>query len=1175
MKKKINVLIYLIIFMFSINVYANSITQYEVSSYSAYTNKYKEWLKLDDEQKEKVPEPSAYNIRYRVDKRVYKNSLSGLRDSVTIPSKYDLRDVTYTSPIKDQYDTNLCWAFSATSAFETNYYIQNNVEKIYEPLHISNALEYNFSDRVNPYGYHEINTGGNFYEAVDYWISGIGPVANFSGNGKDRLTASETLDNEVDVTLNTYYELPYFDLSEEDIADLPSFINLIKRNIMEHGEIVTATAAPQTDAAYYNSTYFSAYTDNYNDYYNNAHAMTIIGWDDSFPKENFNPGTTSGEKPSIDGAWLVRNSWGDDYCDDLNDTLASLKSYLERNNNRTYTMEEVREILVDEYDYTIDDENQLACYDNNHGIVYYSYQDYNINQSLDVIIDTSTIDYDYLYQYTPTGKNYIYTSGKGGVIVFDKSRENELLTEVGIDLAVTNNSEPVGYKIYVNPNNDDLSDDSFMLVQENDNAFEYYGYYTIKLDEPVLLTGEKYAIKVVLTNGNIYSHKNSNTSISKKSIQGVIAGQSYYIKYDNTLYDAALSNASLTIKGRTKKITPSDEIAVNTALVYQSGFSMKKNEEINLKSITSNIHNGEVLTYKVFNSTDDEVTSEFTLTDSIIVSNLVISNLKVKQNLEVDNYKIKTYYQNNQVDEDNIYLKQEILASDIVTTSTEALNNLLYSGHQGNIAFTVSTALINLDNLSIQILDSNSEDKTSLFTIETMKVNNQLSVSIDVSSLIPNDDYVINIIDGADSITKEVEFTILEFVGISSVVVKYNEQSLDNIILLNNDSLVITTSVIPTNATIGEINLSIEDDTIASIDNNTISSLKVGNTNLVINGYNYERKIPITVLAVPSITYGDLTEESTIGNLHIDAHYGGVFKKSITLNNYDSNYMNINFDNNSNKFNISLADSNSVINVNYNNGLESGNYNINNQIAVNDTKATTINSSFEITILDYVPVTSINMQDELGFEVGNYTKDNLNISIEPSNSTYNKYRCESLDESVVTTDQDCNINVLKRGNAYIKVISLDNEEIYKQVKIVVEYVDFDENLIVENDNIKKIEYNGLLLGFADLENIIKTNKVMNVYYNSTKETLIAAGENLKTGMYVTIGNLGYNIIIQGDINGDGEVSLKDLAQLRKHLAEVVGSIKTGPFLEACDMNYDGAVGLKDLTRLRGKLAGDN
>ena len=31
----------------------------------------------------------------------------------------------------------------------------------------------------------------------------------------------------------------------------------------------------------------------------------LVGWDDSFSKENFTAGT-----PNVDGAWLVRNSWG-------------------------------------------------------------------------------------------------------------------------------------------------------------------------------------------------------------------------------------------------------------------------------------------------------------------------------------------------------------------------------------------------------------------------------------------------------------------------------------------------------------------------------------------------------------------------------------------------------------------------------------------------------------------------------------------------------------------------------------------------------------------------------------------------------------------------------------------------------------------------------------------------
>ncbi len=34
--------------------------------------------------------------------------------------------------------------------------------------------------------------------------------------------------------------------------------------------------------------------------------MTIIGWDDNYPKENF----IEGHQPSENGAWLVKNSWG-------------------------------------------------------------------------------------------------------------------------------------------------------------------------------------------------------------------------------------------------------------------------------------------------------------------------------------------------------------------------------------------------------------------------------------------------------------------------------------------------------------------------------------------------------------------------------------------------------------------------------------------------------------------------------------------------------------------------------------------------------------------------------------------------------------------------------------------------------------------------------------------------
>ena len=41
-----------------------------------------------------------------------------------------------------------------------------------------------------------------------------------------------------------------------------------------------------------------------------GHVVAVIGWDDNFPKESFD--VAGREKTTINGAWLIRNSWGDD-----------------------------------------------------------------------------------------------------------------------------------------------------------------------------------------------------------------------------------------------------------------------------------------------------------------------------------------------------------------------------------------------------------------------------------------------------------------------------------------------------------------------------------------------------------------------------------------------------------------------------------------------------------------------------------------------------------------------------------------------------------------------------------------------------------------------------------------------------------------------------------------------
>lgn len=388
-----------------------------------------------------------------------------IASSDELPSSYSSVEEGVISPVKDQGENGTCWAFSSICNAESDRFLDQTEKK---GFFSSNNLDFSEA-HLAYYTYHPVEdplgliTGdSNIPVGSDYRQVGGNPFISMMSFSRWTGAADESV-------------FPYEKISEtepdsrsesdgtNDTAHLEnaylistSETSLAKQWILEYGSI--------SCGFYYDDSYRITKKDSddgktYTSYYcpkekNGNHGVAFVGWDDHYPRERFLPDDTTStfSGPKNDGAWLVKNSWGNNWGDE--------------------------------------------------GYFWMSYEDASLTLSGNTfyIYDFGPADrYDYNYQYD--GSASWETLSVNDVSSFYTSniytaQNSESLEAVGLFAA--NNDMKFRIQIYKNlASTNDPESGTLVYEQKELRSFPYNGYYTIPLDQSICLNpNETFSIVV-------------------------------------------------------------------------------------------------------------------------------------------------------------------------------------------------------------------------------------------------------------------------------------------------------------------------------------------------------------------------------------------------------------------------------------------------------------------------------------------------------------------------------------------------------------------------------------------------------------------------------------------------------------------------------------------------------
>lgn len=287
-----------------------SLANIEINKFSKseYTEEFKRYLQLTEEEKKKVIQPKMFSVGST--NLETKNPLKIARNlRSTLEPKYSLKDVIPNNiVVKNQKSTNTCWTFATLSSLETNLALanQDKIKYDFSERHMEYAMSRNFLNGVvNSKGLNRtVGSGGNWYMAQAYLTNGAGAIdesaMQFENNEK-LIDISEIQNKEV---TSQVYDIVEFQKDETD-KEKVKLKEQIKQHIRNYGAVFANIHGATPSSEYNNNQTGAIYCDVPTASID--HAVSIIGWDDNYDINNFN----KDRQPKNKGAWIIKNSWGE------------------------------------------------------------------------------------------------------------------------------------------------------------------------------------------------------------------------------------------------------------------------------------------------------------------------------------------------------------------------------------------------------------------------------------------------------------------------------------------------------------------------------------------------------------------------------------------------------------------------------------------------------------------------------------------------------------------------------------------------------------------------------------------------------------------------------------------------------------------------------------------------